>query len=53
MKEELEGCENCHIADCGILNKDECPLNKIWAMIREAREAAEKARYILKASQES
>jgi len=29
-------CKHCNIVNCPILNKAECPINKLWARAEEA-----------------
>jgi len=30
-------CEHCEIEKCGVLNKTECPINKLWQRAKEAQ----------------
>ena len=32
-------CEHCNLKNCPILNKDQCPINQLWAQADKANEA--------------
>ncbi len=35
-------CEHCSIEECGVLNRQECPINKLWDRARELEADIEK-----------
>ncbi len=46
--EEDMNCEHCEIEKCPVLNKPECPINKLWERAREAQEAVAEAEWIIR-----
>ncbi len=42
------GCEHCEIKNCPVLNKSECPINKLWERAKEARGAVAEAEWIIR-----
>ena len=33
--EKLDGCKECNLAYCPVVNKVECPVYKLWTRARE------------------
>jgi len=31
-------CEHCNLVNCSILNKSECPINKLWELEKQPHE---------------
>lgn len=42
-------CEYCQIIQCPLLNKDECPINKLWARTEEIQQEIAKLRLVQEA----
>jgi len=44
----IMGCEHCRITNCPVLNKSECPINKLWERAKEAQEVIAEAEWIIR-----
>jgi len=38
----MKDCEKCDIENCGVLNRSECPINRLWRKARELEGDIEK-----------